>query len=220
MAKVRSIWTPENSQPAHSLNSLSCWASISTYTKKIPRPLWAICLSPLSCMVSSWCHVVYAPARTPAAQATRTPWKARCVPRATRHVPLRITGERARFRGRLVRETARHGCRLSACSVSLTRSAVPGGTRHLLHGNHPERDATSASWPGGDCRTPGYHTQPWVCAPHHLGPPSGPCWDLCRHRCYTLRQPGRAWVACHPSMHAAPAKEADDGYCRRPAISP
>ena len=51
----------------------------------------------------------------------------------------RITGERARFRGRLVRDAARHGCRLSACSVSLTRSAVPGGTRHLLHGNHPER---------------------------------------------------------------------------------
>jgi hypothetical protein len=67
------------------------------------------------------------------------------------------------------------------------------------------------------------HTILGVCSTtprHHLGPPSGHCWDLCRHRCYTLRQVGRAWVACHPSMHAAPAKEADDGYCRRPAISP
>src|SRR5262247_3120153 len=36
----------------HSLNSLSCWVSISTYTKKIPLPLWAIGLSSLSCIVA------------------------------------------------------------------------------------------------------------------------------------------------------------------------
>src|SRR5437762_5248960 len=32
----------------HSLNSCTCWASISTYTMKIPRPFCAICPSPLS----------------------------------------------------------------------------------------------------------------------------------------------------------------------------
>src|ERR1700730_18060398 len=31
----------------HSLNSCTCWASISTYTMKIPRPFCAICPSPL-----------------------------------------------------------------------------------------------------------------------------------------------------------------------------
>src|SRR5512133_457960 len=31
----------------HSLNSSTCWASISTYTMKIPRPFCAICPSPL-----------------------------------------------------------------------------------------------------------------------------------------------------------------------------
>src|SRR5262249_34889411 len=31
----------------HSLNSCTCWASISTYTMKIPRPFWAMCPSPL-----------------------------------------------------------------------------------------------------------------------------------------------------------------------------
>src|SRR5882757_4638220 len=31
----------------HSLNSSTCWAPISTYTMKIPRPFCAICPSPL-----------------------------------------------------------------------------------------------------------------------------------------------------------------------------
>src|SRR5271156_684242 len=31
----------------HSLNSCTCWASISTYTMKIPRPFCAMCPSPL-----------------------------------------------------------------------------------------------------------------------------------------------------------------------------
>src|SRR6266403_3622074 len=31
----------------HSSNSCTCWASISTYTMKIPRPFCAICPSPL-----------------------------------------------------------------------------------------------------------------------------------------------------------------------------
>src|SRR5712691_5167676 len=73
--------------------------------------------------------------------------------------PLRITGERARLRGRLVRETARHGRLLSPSGVSLTRAAVPDGTRHLWM-VVIRRDATSASWPWGDCRTPVCSTQP------------------------------------------------------------
>ena len=54
---------------------------------------------------------------------------------------------------------------------------------------------------------------------HHIVPLSCPYWDISRHRCYTLRQAGRVRAARHPSMHEAPAKEADDGYCHRPAIS-
>ena len=54
---------------------------------------------------------------------------------------------------------------------------------------------------------------------HYIVPLSCPYWDISRHRCYTLRQAGRARAARHPSMHEAPAKEADDGYCHRPAIS-
>ena len=50
---------------------------------------------------------------------------------------------RARLRGRLVRETARL---LSVCGVSLARSAVPGGTRHLRR-VVLRSDATSASSP-------------------------------------------------------------------------
>jgi hypothetical protein len=46
-----------------------------------------------------------------------------------------------------------------------------------------------------------------------------PWWDISRHRCYTLCQAGRAWAARHPNMHKAPVKEANDGYCRRAAIS-
>src|SRR6266852_2595222 len=36
----------------HSLNSCTCWASISTYTMKIPRPFCAMCPSPL-CSVAA-----------------------------------------------------------------------------------------------------------------------------------------------------------------------
>src|ERR1700719_2590355 len=36
----------------HLLNSCTCWASISTYTMKIPRPFCAICLSPLWSVVA------------------------------------------------------------------------------------------------------------------------------------------------------------------------
>src|SRR5262249_48633404 len=36
----------------HALNSCTCWASISTYTIKIPRPFWAMDPSPLSSSVA------------------------------------------------------------------------------------------------------------------------------------------------------------------------
>jgi hypothetical protein len=60
------------------------------------------------------------------------------------------------------------------------------------------------------------------CVPYNISAPHRaslvPWWDISHHRCYTLRQAGRAWAARHPSMHKAPAKEADDGYCHRAAI--
>ena len=129
--------------------------------------------------------------------------------------------ERAWLRGRLVRKTARHGRLLSACGVSSTRFVVPDGTRHpgrvVIRSN-----ATSASGPWGDCRTPGCHTQLWVCAQHNSAPHRAslvPCWDLSCHHCYTLHQAGRGEAMRPPSMHDAPAKEANHGYCRHPAIS-
>ena len=90
---------------------------------------------------------------------THTRWDALCAHRVTRRVPLRIIGERARLRGRLVRKMARHGRLLSASGVSSSRSAVPDGTRHLWMVGI-RRDAASASWPWGDCRTPLCSTQP------------------------------------------------------------
>jgi hypothetical protein len=62
----------------------------------------------------------------------------------------------------------------------------------------------------GVCRTPPLH---------YPVSRSFPCWDISPHRCYTLRQTGSAWAAYSPRMHETPAKEADDGYRRRPTIS-
>src|SRR5258707_10631211 len=45
----------------HSLNSCTCWASISTYTMKIPRPFCAICPSPLWSEAAILCLVLLAP---------------------------------------------------------------------------------------------------------------------------------------------------------------
>jgi len=66
------------------------------------------------------------------------------------------------------------------------------------------------------------HTTLGVCSTpllHYIVPHSFPCWDISRHRCYTLRQAGSAWAADPPRMHETPAKEVADGDCRRPAIS-
>src|SRR6266851_8100169 len=120
---------------------------------------------------------------------THTRWDALCAHRVTRRVPLRTTGERARLRGRLVRKTARHGRLLSASGVSSTRSAVPDGTRHLWM-VVIRRDATSASWPWGDCRTPVCSTQPWVCAEQHL------CTTSCLSRAPTETSPVIAATLC------------------------
>jgi hypothetical protein len=49
----------------------------------------------------------------------------------------------------------------------LDRFTVPDGTRHLWR-VVLRSDATRASWPWGDCRTPVCSTQPWECAAHHL----------------------------------------------------
>src|SRR2546423_12815129 len=55
----------------HALNSWSCSASISTYTKKIPLPFCATYPSPLLQIVSSCCHVACAPSITSEALARR-----------------------------------------------------------------------------------------------------------------------------------------------------
>ena len=65
-------------------------------------------------------------------------------------------------------------------------------------------DATSASWPWGDCRTPVCSTQPWVCAAHHLCATSGLSRSLLGHLPSSLLHfaPGRESVGRPPSQHA------------------
>ena len=53
----------------------------------------------------------------------RTSWAALCAPSASRHVPRMLAGERARLRGRLLRETARYGRPLSDRTAARHRPA-------------------------------------------------------------------------------------------------
>ena len=173
-------------------------------------------------MVSSWCHVACAPARTPAAQARRihagTP-AAPSVPRAASPCGSRGSGPGS--------AVAWRGRRLGT-GVSCPPAACPRPAPLCQTGR-----GTSGWWSSGETRrAPRDHgaivarlsaphnpecVQHTTSTPHRVS--LVPRWDISPHRCYTLHQVGRARAAGHPSMHETPAKEADDGYCRRPTIS-
>ena len=159
--------------------------------------------------------------RTPAARARRlypAPPSAPLVPRDASPCGSRESrlGSAVAWGGR------RLGTGVSCPPAACPRPAPQGQTGRGISGGWSS-GATSASWPWGDCRTPVCATQPWVCAAHHRCTPQRvslvPGWDISPHRCYTLREAGRAWAARHPSMHDTPAQEADDGDCRRAAMS-
>jgi hypothetical protein len=117
----------------HALNSWSCWASISTYTKKIPRPFCAMGPSPLSRSVSSCGHVACAPAipsEPPARRAHAEQPSAHPV-----HDDTSPPAERWRAGSALRSAGAGDGSARSSPvrqdgRASSTRHAVSGDTRH------------------------------------------------------------------------------------------
>jgi hypothetical protein len=126
------------------------------------------------------------------------------------------------------------GSAVAWCGRQLgTGVSCPSAACHRPASLYQTGRGTSGGWSSGKTRrAPRGHRAivARLSAPHNPGgvphttsaPPRIsllPWWDISRHRCYTLRQAGSARAASPPSMHETPAKEADDGYCRRPTIS-
>src|SRR6266571_5011602 len=139
---------------------------------------------------------------------THTRWDALCAHRVTRRVPCGSLGSGP-------------GSAVAWCGSRLgTGVSCPPAACHRPAPLCQTGRGTSGWWSSGETRrAPRGHGAIVAClsAPHNpecvqhtTSTPHRvllvPCWDISHHRCYTLHQAGRAWAACHPSMHETPAK--------------